>query len=48
MKHGKLQESDFVREEKYLKNLHYLWKQAQLSFTPKIHGLLCHAVQQMR
>ena len=38
----------FVMVEKHLKNLHYLWKQAQWSFTPKIHGLLCHAVQQMR
>jgi hypothetical protein len=34
--------------EKHLRNLHYLWTQAKLSFTPKIHGLLSHAVPQMR
>jgi len=45
--HGEAQESDFVVAEQHLKNLHYLWKQAHLSFTPKIHGLLSHAVQQM-
>jgi hypothetical protein len=45
MKHGEPQESDFVMAEKHLKNLHYLWKQAQFSFTSKLHGLLCHAVQ---
>jgi hypothetical protein len=47
MMHGEAQESDFVVAEQHLKNLHYLWKQAHLSFTPKIHGLLSHAVQQM-
>jgi len=48
MNHGKPQESDFELAEKYLENFHYLWKQANLSFTPKIHSLLNHAVEQMR
>jgi hypothetical protein len=48
MKNGEPQENDFVIAEKNLENLHYLWTQAQLNFTPKIHGLLNHAVEQMR
>jgi hypothetical protein len=34
--------------EKALKNLAYLWKMANMSFTPKIHCLLAHAIHQMR
>ena len=34
--------------EKYLANLHYLWMQANLNVIPKVHGLLNHAVTQMR
>ncbi len=48
MKNGEPQDSDYIIAEKNLENLHYLWTQAQLNFTPKIHGLLCHAVPQMR
>jgi hypothetical protein len=48
MKQGESQESDFELAEKYLENLHYLWKQANLTFTPKIHSLLNHVVEQMR
>jgi hypothetical protein len=48
MKNGEPQEEDYVIAEKHLRNLHYLWTQAKLSFTPKIHGLLSHAVPQMR
>jgi hypothetical protein len=40
MKHGGPQESDFVAAEQHLKNLHYLQKQAQLSFTPKFMDYL--------
>jgi hypothetical protein len=47
MKHGKPQESDYVLAEKYLSNLHNLWMQETLSITPKVHGLLNHAVKQM-
>jgi hypothetical protein len=48
VKIGELQESDNVMAEKNLTNLHYLWTQAKLSFMPKIHGLLSHAVKQTR
>jgi len=37
-----------VIAEKALKNLEYLWKMANLSFTPKIHCILVHATHQMR
>jgi hypothetical protein len=42
MKHGEPHESDSVKVEQHLKNLHYLWKQAQRSFT------ISHVVQQIR
>jgi hypothetical protein len=29
-------------------NLDFLWRQAGISFTPKIHGILCHTFQQMK
>ena len=48
MKHGETQEEDYMAAEKYLENLHYLWMQANLTVTPKVHGLLNHAVYQMR
>jgi hypothetical protein len=48
MKNSELLEEDYVVAEKHLRNLHYLWTQAKLSFTPKIHGLLSHAAPQMR
>jgi hypothetical protein len=48
MKKGEPLEEDYELAEKHLNNLYYLWTQAKLSFTPKIHGLLSHAVPQMR
>jgi hypothetical protein len=48
MKQSEAQETDFLLADAYLVNLHYLWTQANLSFTPKIHCLLNHAVEQMR
>ena len=48
MKNGEPQESDYATAKKNLTNLPYLWTQAKLSFTPKIHGLLSRAVKQMR
>jgi hypothetical protein len=48
LKNGEPQEDDYVIAEKALKNLEYLWKMANLSFTPKIHCLLVHATHQMR
>jgi hypothetical protein len=41
-------------EEKYdilqkaLHNLHYRWNNAGLSYTPKMHSVLVHALEQMR
>jgi hypothetical protein len=48
LKHGEPQECDYQIAEKALANLEYLWKMANLSFTPKIHCLLVHAIHQMR
>jgi hypothetical protein len=48
MKNSEPQESDYATAKKNLTNLPYLWTQAKLSFTPKIHGLLSRAVKQMR
>ena len=33
---------------KALSNLEYLWKIAGMSHTPKIHGILVHALEQMK
>jgi hypothetical protein len=48
MKHGAPKESDYEILERSLMNLDFLWRQAGISFTPKIHGILCHAFQQMK
>jgi hypothetical protein len=48
MKQGQPQESHFELAEKYLESFRYLWKQANLSFTPKIHSLPNRAVEQIR
>jgi len=48
MKKGEPQEDDYELAEKHLINLHYLCTQAKLSFMPKIHGLITHAVPQLR
>jgi hypothetical protein len=48
LKNGEPQEDNYVMTEKALKNLEYLWKIANLSFTPKIHCLLVHATNQMQ
>jgi hypothetical protein len=45
MKHGAPKESDYEILERSLMNLDFLWRQAGISFTPKIHGILCHAFQ---
>jgi hypothetical protein len=29
-------------------NLDFFWRQAGISFTPQMHGILCHAFQQMK
>ncbi len=48
MKHGAPTESDYEILECSLMNLDFLWRQAGISFTPKIHSILCHAFQQMK
>ena len=48
MKNGEPQAEDYEIAEKALTNLAYLWKMANMSFTPKIHCLLAHAIHQMR
>jgi hypothetical protein len=42
------EEQDFVTLEKALNNLDYLWKVARLSYTPKVHSVLVHALDQMK
>jgi hypothetical protein len=48
MKHGAPTESDNEILECSLMNLDILWRQAGISFTPKIYGILCHAFQHMK
>jgi hypothetical protein len=42
------EEQDFVILEKALNSLDYLWKVAGLSYTPKVHSALVHALDQMK
>ncbi len=42
------EQHDFVTLEKALNNLDYLWKGAGLSYTPKVHIVLAHAMDQMK
>jgi hypothetical protein len=48
MKHQEPQQEDYCILEKALTNLDYLWKTANLSYTPKIHSVLVHAMEQMK
>jgi hypothetical protein len=48
MKHGDPTLDDFATLERSLVNLDYLWEQAGMNYTPKIHGVLSHAVEQMK
>jgi hypothetical protein len=48
MKHGGPTESNYEILKHSLMNLDFLWRQAGISFTPKIHGILYHACQQMK
>ncbi len=47
LKRGQPQPEDFQILRRALHNLDYLWTQVGLSYTPKIHGMLCHAYTQM-
>jgi hypothetical protein len=42
------EEDDYTTLEKALNNLDYLWKIAGLSYTPKVHSVLVHALDQMK
>ncbi len=48
MKHGDPTLDDFATFERSLVNLDCLWEQAGMNHTPKIHGVLSHAVEQMK
>ena len=48
LKHQEPEEHDYDILTKALGNLDYLWKVAGLSYTPKIHSVLVHALEQMR
>jgi hypothetical protein len=47
-KHGEPDEEDYKVAERALDHLEFLWKLANLSYTPKIYGLLVHEIYQMR
>jgi hypothetical protein len=42
------EEEDYVVLEKALQNSDYLWKNAGLSYIPKVHSALVHALEQIR
>ena len=48
MKYQGPQDEDYDILQKASQNLDYLWKSAGLSYTPKIHSVLVHAMEQMR
>jgi hypothetical protein len=48
MKYGEPNEEDFYVLEKALQNLDFLWKSAGLSYTPKVHSVLVHALEQIK
>jgi hypothetical protein len=48
MKYGEPNEEDFNVLEKALQNLDFLWKSAGLSYTPKVHSVLVHALEQIK
>jgi hypothetical protein len=48
MKHGEPKEEDFEILNQSLLNLDYQWAQAGMIYTPKIHGVLSHAAEQVQ
>jgi hypothetical protein len=48
MKHGEPQTQDYITLQQAVHNLNYLWSKANLSYTPKIHAYLKHAIHQMK
>ena len=47
IKQGQLKDINLSELRRAIANLSYLWEQADLSFTPKIHGVLAHAADQV-
>ena len=47
IKQGNLKDADVKELRRSIENLNYLWSLAGLSFTPKIHGILAHAADQV-
>jgi hypothetical protein len=48
LKYQEPDEEDYKILQQALENLDYLWKSAGLSYTPKVHSVLVHALEQMR
>jgi hypothetical protein len=48
MKFQEPRDEDYDILQKALQNLDYLWKNTGLSYTPKLHSELVHAMEQMR
>jgi len=48
MRNGEPNQTHYEAAEKHLKNLFKLWNAANLSFTPKVHSLLVHALEQVQ
>jgi hypothetical protein len=46
IKHGELKPQDILLLRRARESLNYLWSEAGMSFTPKIHGVLAHAAEQ--
>ena len=48
LKYQEPNDDDYSNLSKALENLEYLWKISGMSYTPKIHGVLVHALEQMK
>jgi hypothetical protein len=48
MKNGEPTERHHEAAEKHLMNLFNLWTTANLNFTPKVHSILVHALEQVK
>ena len=48
MRNGEPTETHYEAAENHLQNLFNLWNAANLSFTPKVHSLLVHALEQFQ
>ena len=46
IKRGELKPNDILLLRRARESLNYLWSDAGMSFTPKIHGVLAHAAEQ--